>query len=49
MISLIIGIFVLMSFCYVLYECVKQERDEKIWVLNSLNLIMGILMISNYL
>lgn len=42
MISLVLGIIVLMSFCYVLYECVKEERDKKIWIVNMFNLVIGI-------
>lgn len=45
MIGLILGILVLMSFCYVLYECIKEERDKKIWIVNSLNLIIGIFLV----
>ncbi len=48
MISLVMGIMVLMSFSFVLYECVKEERDKKIWIVNSLNLIIGILLIFEF-
>lgn len=49
MISLILGIIVLMSFCFVLYECVKEERDKKIWIVNGVNLILGICLISFFI
>lgn len=49
MISLIPGIIVLTSFCHVLYECVKEEGGggKKIWVVNTFNLVLGILLILN--
>jgi hypothetical protein len=43
MINLIIGILILISFCYILYECLKEKRNRKIWVINSLNLGLAII------
>lgn len=46
MINLIIAIMILISFCYVLYECLKEKRSIKIWIVNSLNLGLAIINIS---
>ena len=43
MINLIIGILILISFCYILYECLKEKRSRKIWGINSLNLGLAII------
>ena len=42
MINLIIGIVILISFCYILYECLKEKRSRKIWIINSFNLMLAI-------
>jgi hypothetical protein len=44
--NLIIGILILISFSYILYECLKEKRSKKIWVINSLNLGLAVINIS---
>lgn len=46
MINLIIGILILISFCYILYECLKEKRSRKIWIVNIFNLGLAIINIS---
>ncbi|MGC9516224.1 MAG: hypothetical protein ACP5C3_00835 [Methanomicrobiales archaeon] len=48
MINLIIGIAVLMSFCYILHDCVKNGRSNRVWIVNSLNLLLAIFNISAF-
>lgn len=49
MINLIIGIAILISFCYILYECLKEKRSKKIWILNGFNLGLAIINISIFI
>ena len=46
MINFIIGVLILISFCYILYECLKEKRGKKIWIVNSFNLGPAIINIS---
>lgn len=45
-INLIVGITILSSFLFILNESLKEKRPITIWLINCLNLILGVMNIA---